>query len=347
MYRKRQKDIDGGGRSINSLHSLSDRAVSPDYSNRSAGMRLSECSDDADRPGRWERSGYSDYGESLGQEPAYDPRSFSEQAQQGNRSTSVLGSLSSWDNNRDAASPSLESSENKEEMKPFADLSDSHSDGPRCHHELSAEGFIEYEARGSSGRYMVDDRRPRSRYSSRGRDNRVEDFDDYYADRRDFRPSRSRSRSLRRRYVVKEGKPRSRYSSRERDNHVEDVNDYWADRREIRLPRSRSRTPPRGPIVSECWRKVYWDHPENEIPTSDCQIIRLTDYRAMIVTPVRKFGTVGTAKGCTGSLYTRVGMLEILVVREGMEKNFCGAYGEEFKPLFEFDWSDDQVVTVM
>ena len=395
LYRKRQNDLEGAGRSINSLHSLSDRAISPEHSVRSAGARRSEYSDDEDHPGRWERSGYSDYGEPLGQEPASDPRSedtgrsgrviqseysdyyerlgrepacdprsFSEQPEKGERGASTSGSLSPWDNDRDAASPGLESSENEEEMKPFEGLSDSHSDRPRCHHELSSEGFIKYEARDSSGRYMVDDRNSQSRSSSRGRDDRSYDLDDW-TNRRELRRSRSRSRSLPRRYIVKDGEPRTRSSSRERDNRVEDSDDYWGNRREIQPSRSRSRSLPRryivkdgpprtrssseerGPVVSECWRKVYWDHSENEIPTSDCQIIRLTDSWAMIVTPVRKFGTVGTAKGCTGSLYTRVGMLEILVVHEGMENHFRGAYGEEFKPLFEFDWSDDQVVTVM
>ena len=143
-------------------------------------------------------------------------------------------------------------------------------------------------------------------------------------------------------------KPRRRYIVRE-DDVNSNSDGYYANRR-VRYrshSRSRSSTAPSGTVVLECWQRAYWDHNWDEIPTTDCKVVRLTDDWAMIVTPVRRYGTVGTAKGCTGGLYMRVGMLMIRVVYEGDEENWTGAYGQKFQQLFEFDWTDEQVVTIM
>lgn len=63
---------------------------------------------------------------------------------------------------------------------------------------------------------------------------------------------------------------------------------------------------------------LHWDHDDS--PIIDCHLLRITDEDFLVLRPVRKPGTVGTAKGCKGGIYQRVGVLKVRLWFSGPPK---------------------------
>jgi hypothetical protein len=86
---------------------------------------------------------------------------------------------------------------------------------------------------------------------------------------------------------------------------------------------------------------IFWDMDDS--PTTDCKCLRVTRDLGLILSPVRKPGSISThaARGAVGGIFQRVGLIN--VDEEGDVKTGRRSAKKE---LYNFDWASD-VVTII